>query len=338
MTLWVLKGGRHGEREEKMLNQNVLAMGWEELPDLSNVKSKEELQRLIESVQPDSSKHSVANQTGQLWAFIKTARVGDVIVVPLKTTSKIAIGEITGGYNYTTLFGPNMLHTRPVKWIKKDLPRSTFDQDLLYTFGSAMTFCRAERNHAEQRVNDIIAGKPSEEKIANDVATESDSDKDLEEITKYQITDLIERKFKGHDMANLIGAIIRAQGFNVQISPPGPDGGVDVLASSGVFGFQEPRICVQVKSGDSAVDATILRDLNGTMVRFQATHGILVAWGGFKDSVRKDHKTDSFRIQLWDSDRVVEELLKNYEKLDPVTKAQIPLKRTWIVARTELEE
>ena len=37
-------------------------------------------------------------------------------------------------------------------WLETDIPRSNFDQDLLYSFGAFMTVCRIKRNRAEERL------------------------------------------------------------------------------------------------------------------------------------------------------------------------------------------
>lgn len=39
---------------------------------------------------------------------------------------------------------------------------------------------------------------------------------------------------------------------------PGPDKGVDILASVGTLGFGSSKICVQVKSTDMSVDRIVL--------------------------------------------------------------------------------
>ena|SRR5271165_5434339 len=54
------------------------------------------------------------------------------------------------------IFAPDLpnpyFHYRTVKWVGEDRPRSTFAQDLLYSFGAFMTICRIQRNQAEERV------------------------------------------------------------------------------------------------------------------------------------------------------------------------------------------
>jgi Restriction endonuclease len=64
-----------------------------------------------------------------------------------------------------------------------------------------------------------------------------------------------ETRFHGHAPAQLVGEILQAEGFFTQVSPAGPDGGVDILAGQGSMGFDGSRLAVQVKSGDQQVDA-----------------------------------------------------------------------------------
>ena len=43
-------------------------------------------------------------------------------------------------------------HYRAVNWFATDIPRSNFDQDILYSFGAFLTICRISRNNAEERI------------------------------------------------------------------------------------------------------------------------------------------------------------------------------------------
>ena len=84
---------------------------------------------------------------------------GDLVVLPRKRTSQIAIGRVSGPYAFREVDG-TFRHTRPVKWLQTELPRTIFEQDLLYSFGAFMTVCRISRNDAERRVAAVADGKP----------------------------------------------------------------------------------------------------------------------------------------------------------------------------------
>jgi restriction system protein len=235
-----------------------------------------------------------------------------------------------------------MVHTRPVEFLATDIPRSRFSQDLLYTFGAFMTFCRATRNDAERRVRAVLAGhsdRTSLPPLAPDEALDDVAEiRDIERDSRDQILKFVERSFKGHRLATLVAAVLRAQGLVTRESDPGADGGVDILAASGPMGFDSPRLCVQVKSQSTPIDVTVFRGLLGTMDSFDAEQGLLVAWGGFKDTVVREARAAFFRVRLWNADDLLDAIFWNYDKLSEDIKAELPLKRIWALATAEVEE
>lgn len=324
MSLWLVRAGAHGEQEQRALQHDVVTIGWNDLPDLSTIKSRAQLKDLYEKVYPEARKMRVANQVSQIWAFINRIKPGDLVVLPLKLQSAIAIGEVTGRYQHRTDLGPDVVHVRPVKWIKTDIPRTKFDQDLLYSFGAFMTVCQIKRNNAEARVRAMLNGEPP---VAGD--GEEEPPPDVEQMARDQILEFLNRKFKGHDLARLVDAILEAQGYVTIRSEPGPDGGVDILAGSGPMGFVGPRICVQVKSSPSPADVTALRNLQGSVQTFGADQGLLVCWGGFKGSVLQEARRSFFTIRLWDSGSLLQAIFQNYDRFPDDLKAELPLKKIW---------
>jgi restriction system protein len=155
---------------------------------------------------------------------------------------------------------------------------------------------------------------------------------DLEQLARDQIAKQIIAKFKGHGLARLVEAILQAQGYTTFLSPEGPDGGVDILASAGPLGFSQPRICVQVKSSDSPVDTPTLNQFVGTMQNVHADQGLLVSWGGFKTSVIRELPRQFFRVRMWDQKELISELFAHYEQLDEDIRTELPLKRIWTMA------
>src|SRR3989304_1214290 len=331
MTLWMVRAGRHGEREQEALEKGFVAIGWDKLPDLSKISSKEELTNLYKKVFPNAKKMSAANQVGQLWRFMDSINVGDLVVLPLKHRSAIAVGKVEGKYEYRKDAGEGLHHIRPVKWIKTDIPRSEFDQDLLYSLGAFKTVCQIERNNAEERVKAILKGG----RISGDQHEIQTPEFEIEQAAKDQILKHIDHKFKGHELAILVEAVIQAQGYITSLSTPGPDGGVDILAGAGQMGFDKPKICVQVKSSSSPADVNVLRNLVGTMQKFKADQGLLVSWGGFNSKVIEESRLSFFTVRLWDSGNLLSEILSHFEKLPESLKAELPLKRIWALVQEE---
>lgn len=339
MTLWLVRAGKYGERENLALEKGLAVIGWEELNDLSGVKTREELYDLLEKTYLEVKPKTLLNWVSQIWPFLKEMQNGDPVALPLKSRSVIAIGEVAGPYQYRSNLPADAKHTRPVKWLK-ELPRSAFDKDLLYSLGAFMTVCRIQRNNAEERVRALLAGKsmpPPAQMSASSEAAEWEAPPDLEQYARDQIRDHIAQKFKGHDLARLVGAVLEAQGYKVRASPEGADGGVDIIAGHGAMGFDHPRLVVQVKSGDVPVDVKVVRELQGVMKNFGADHGLIVAWGGYKASVPKEAARLFFELRLWDADELVKEVLASYERLPEALQAELPLKRIWVLVPSEEE-
>lgn len=336
MALWLIRAGRHGEREQLALDQGVVAIGWDELSDLSSIESREELLALIKETYPGDKQGTQYSWTGQLWRFLTEIKVGDRVAMPLKSKAAVAFGTIKGDYRYVASNPPSSRHTRKVEWTHEIL-RSKIPQDLLYSLGALLTVCKLSRNDAENRFEALLTGKAvqSAQPVLNDSDDGAGEAIDFEQYARDQITEYIQQNFKGHGLARLTGAVLGAEGYDVTVSPEGPDGGVDILAGTGPMGFGTPRLCVQVKSGQDPVDVKVLRELQGVMSNFGAQQGLLVSWGGFKRTVVSEARQRHFEIRLWDSDELVRRIQANYRKLPDEIQAELPLKPIWVLVPEE---
>jgi restriction system protein len=338
MSVWLVRAGKFGEREQTALEKSALVIGWNELPDLSSVQDREALADVYRKLRPDASSGKVSNHVGQLWSFRSRIQPGDLAILPLKTRSAIAIGKVTGPYQYTTDLGDGVRHIRKVEWLRTDLPRTAFGQDILYSLGAFMTVCQIQRNQAEERIRAVLAGNADPGAPSGEEADAEDGGErslDIEQAAGDQILEHIQRNFSGHKLATLVDAVLKAEGYLTRVSPPGPDGGVDILAGTGPMGFGPPRLCVQVKSSPSPGDVNVLRGLQGVLQNFHAEQGLLVCWGGFKSSVIQEARQSFFTIRLWDSGDLLGMILKNHDKFPDELKAELPLKRIWALVLEE---
>jgi len=273
--------------------------------------------------------------------------IGDWVCMPSKRKT-IHIGEIKSDYVFVPKGQDPYHHYHDVKWLATDIPRTNFDQDLLYSLGALSTICRIKRNNAEERVLAMqkngwksagIKIKPvaahADDASADDDATSDEDDDvnfDLEQTARDQIARIIISKFSGHGLEALVEAILKAQGFTTYHSDEGVDGGIDLLAAPDTLGFGKPRICVQVKSQDSPLERPVLDQLVGAMQHVGADQGLLVCWGGFKKTIKQEVPRLFFKVRMWDQNDLIQQFLANYDNLDEDLRAEIPLKRIWAVA------
>ncbi|MYD24987.1 MAG: hypothetical protein F4X08_04130 [Gemmatimonadetes bacterium] len=210
-----------------------------------------------------------------------------------------------------------------------------------------MTVCQIARNDAAKRVEAVLKGDkdpgptvPIVKPVSGseDGSDQPEASSDLIQLANDQIVAQIQARFKGHALSHLVDAVLRADGWNTRVSPPGPDGGVDIFAGRGPLGLDAPYLCAQVKSQDSPADVTVYRTLQGTMQTFDAEQGLLVCWGGFNKAVLQESRQGHFTVRLWDSRDLVQAIYRNYETLPAEIQADLPLKRVWMLVVEEPEE
>ncbi|MGG5152526.1 restriction endonuclease [Alcaligenes aquatilis] len=345
MELWLNRAGANGEYEDKFLDEGRIYLTWEGLnTDLDAPKTRDDLMNLLKEIYPASKNSRLINHGGQIWAFAKAMQIADWIVLPSKKQPVVYIGKIVGPYTFSADGSSPFFHYREVQWFGREIPKASFGQDLLYSFGAFMTVCRIRRNDALSRVQYMSQNGWKPETIASvkkltgisisDAEGDTDdtgAEVDIVAYARQQVVRQIELKFKGHALTSLIAAILRAQGYTTWQSPEGADGGADILASSGDMGFGAERICVEVKSGVGTTDRPTVDKLLGAVTKFNANQGLFVAWGGFKQNVQKELASSFFKLRLWTQDDVLNALFSVYDHLDEDVKAMIPLQRTWTV-------
>ncbi|MCW4386329.1 restriction endonuclease [Salinibacterium sp. SYSU T00001] len=347
---WVIRSGRYGERDTWALANGVSGGGWQEVPDLTRCQTREDVGAVVATTFSDASDGTLANYTGQLWALRGRIQVGDLLVMPLKTTKRIAMGRVTGGYEY--LAGqpdPSCRHVVRVDWSVTDLPRTAIKQDLLYTLGSVLSVFAPSKNSAVQRLERAfetgedpgqipfmthkpVGDGPQKRSLGDDDdVDEPELQVDIDEIALNQITAKIAEEFAGHGLAALVGEIMEADGFSCIVSPEGPDGGIDIIAGRGVLGLDQPRIIAQVKSGGQVGDP-VVHQLHGVMSTQGAEQGLLVAWGGLSKPARDSLKGHQLKIRVWEAADIVQAVLRSYDRLSEDTRSRLPLKRVWMLA------
>lgn len=340
--LWIVRAGAHGERELAAIDQGKLFPGFLEVGDLRFCNDRDAVLSHLQEVMPDEGINTLRNFAAQLNQFVNRLEVGDVVVMPRKLTDGVAIGIVTGDYQFD---GESAFkHSRAVEWKQESQPRDTFKQDLRHSFGAFMTICQIQRNAALKRVQSVLEtgidpgallGKQGHAAKAfpvdgEDNGTEADDfQTDIEDIANQQIMSLIKSEFAGHALADLVAEIMRIEGYTTKVSPPGADGGVDILAAGGTLGLGEDRICVQVKSGDGAANHDVVLRLIGSVSNTQAQTGLLVSIGGVNAAAQRELDNNFFKLRLWQMPDLLKALFRTYGQLSDETRSKLPLKQIW---------
>lgn len=129
------------------------------------------------------------------------------------------------------------------------------------------------------------------------------------------------------EMQDLVAGLLRAMGYKTRISPSGPDRGKDIVASPDGFGFEAPRIIVEVKHRQGAMGAQAIRSFLGG--RHLQDKGLYVSTGGFSKDAHYEAERASIPVHLMNLEDLVEALIEHYDALDVETKQLVPLKRIY---------
>ena len=344
MSVWVVRAGRVGEFEDFCLQEGIAAIDFDLRQSLTCFDDRDQLIDHLrgEPRYRDSSNKQVGKAASQLWRFANEIQDGEMVVLPRKNPKVVAVGTVDGGYRYRPEQTDEPPHTRSIGWLVDDIPRSNFRQDILNSLGGLATVFQVGATDAESRIERVVEIFSGEEPVTEVVTDEAflaaDDDSpavDLEEQIRDRIVQRIRQEFAGIRLEFLVAAILRASGYEALETRSGPDGGVDVLAGRGDMGFGEPRLCVQVKSGESPVRLPDYDRLQGNIQSFGGQHGLLVSLSDFTSAVRKENERSFFKIRLWGPKELVDNLLETYDSLPADIRADIPLQSRRVLVESE---
>jgi restriction system protein len=135
-----------------------------------------------------------------------------------------------------------------------------------------------------------------------------------------------------YDFQDLVAALLRAMGYYVSwVSPPGKDGGIDVLAWNDPLGTRPPRIKVQVKRVGQNVTVDGLRSFMALLGDDDV--GLFVTTSGFTKDAQDEARTQEKRkVTLVDLERFFELWVEHYGRLEDAARRRFPLQPIYFLA------
>ncbi len=325
MATWVVRAGEGSEIVGQVRELGVVAIGWHEIGDCSDYQSREDFRYAYHQAYPDeTNKYRIGMQAGQVYRFVREIAIGDIVMTPDSPARDVLIGEVTGEYEYDPGQIDGYPNLRSVVW-KRTVSRDDMSTGLRAVTGAIMTVFTVEG--FDQEIQRLLEGRPKpppEEQVSFYEDTQSKADE--------LVSDIIAR-IAPYDFQDLVAALLRAMGFRTTVSPPGPDGGKDIVAHPDALGFEQPRIKVQVKHTKASVGAPDIRSFRSTVA--PGEKGLFVSTGGFTSEAKREPEKAGQSLTLMDRDQFVDLLTEYYEKLEPEYQAMVPLKKVYIPVKVE---
>jgi restriction system protein len=328
--MWMIRADG-GSLYEEFREKGVAAIGWAQIAPHAKVgMTRKELVELYLAVEPATKEKTAISGASQVWRFMNEVAIGDGVVTYSPANRTYLIGKVTGDCEFKAdLADSGMALTRAVAWKEKEVERDSLSDATKTSLGSTLTvFVVAE--FAMQELLGEATGKPMQP-IPEVLEEQVDADplSGMEALALERIKDLVS-KLDWSEMQDLIAGILRAMGYKTQVSPTGSDRGKDIIASPDGFGFEHPRIIVEVKHRKGQMGTSQIRSFLGG--RHPDDRGLYVSTGGFSKEAYYEADRASVPLTLWTSDHVVRALIDHYEKTDAETKRLVPLKRTYLPA------
>lgn len=316
-TVW----GIHSMDDPLFLNHSLIAIGWEEMGDLSLINvSRDAYKEKYVEVYPNAKKGSIATSAGMLYRFVHEVQEGDYVVFPSKIDRKINIGIVESDYFYEdNVLYPNR---RKVKWLKH-LPRTAFSQGALHEVGSALSFFQV-KNYADEYLKALdkdFKGSIVEPDSDETVAQTAD---EIIEATRDFILKELSKNLKGYDLEPFVANLLQAMGYRTILSPHGGDSGIDITAYKDEL---PPRIVVQVKSQDGDIKESTIQSLKGAMR--EGDYGLFVTLSNYTKNAQK-YLDSTPIIRGINGTELVDLVLKYYDQLSIKYRKMIPLKMVYI--------
>ncbi|MBM3773298.1 MAG: restriction endonuclease [Acidimicrobiia bacterium] len=242
-----------------------------------------------ESTYPDKSPNSHANVAGQLYRVSHEVQQGDYVAYPSNTRRTVSIGIVTSDVRYDPA-EPAYRSQRSVAW-KAEVPRTRFSQGALHELGSAMSFFQV-KTYAEEflatlqhtpSASTVTSSQPSSTLADESVSLVAES---IEENTRDFIIKVLSREVKGHPFSDFVASLLTGIGYRTRVSPPGADGGIDIIAHKDELGVEPPLLKIQVKSGEGSVGDPVVSALYGKVSGGE--FGIVVTLGSFTQQAKLD--------------------------------------------------
>lgn len=155
MTVWVVRGGEDLKFLPWFESENVVGIGWAELPGSPVGMSRQGLAAVLRAAYPDAPANTIANYTGQIWNFVNTLALGDLVVVPLKASRCFRVGRVVGPAEHREHLA-GLAAVRAVEWEAGEVASQDLAADLRNALGSIMTVFRPRAQAAERRLESVL--------------------------------------------------------------------------------------------------------------------------------------------------------------------------------------
>lgn len=326
--MWMIRGDG-GRLYDDFRERQVVGIGWAQLAEYAKPNmTRDQLTQYYLQVEPLTKLGTARSGASQVWRFINEVQPEDWVITYSPANRTYLIGKILSDFQYhPEWIEEGMALARTVKW-QKEIGRDTLTEESKNTLGSTLTVFQLPEFAIEELLYDnTIQNVPIEHPDDIEIDVDDDPLLGMEALAIERIKDLVSA-LRWDEMQKLVAGVLRSMGYKTLISPAGPDRGKDIIASPDGFGFENPRIIVEVKHRKVQMGSPDIRSFIGG--RHKDDRGLYVSTGGFSKEARYEADRSTIPLTLWTLDDLVRTLIEYYDHVDIETKLLVPLKRAYL--------
>lgn len=325
--MWMVRAGRDARWADNFLTEGIVGLGWHGIGDSTRFPTKAAMLAEMRRAYPDRSEGNAASGASQLWRFQRELSIGDDVVTYERGTRLYHLGKITSDARYQYDEIEELTLRRTVTW-ESAVSRDLLTKDSKNRLGSTLTLFKVPTSAAEE-LRRMAAGEPPSVP-ANTAAPFEDADDPFENLAEEAALRIADKigQLNWDEMQRLVAAVLRAMNYRTEVARAGPDRGRDIFASPDGFGFEQPRIAVEVKHRlGEKIDAPALRSFLGG--RHKDDRGLFVSTGGFTKEAYYEADRATIPLKLMTLDDLARAVIDAYERFDNEGRALLPLTRVY---------
>lgn len=326
--MWMVRAGEGGALIEDFHARSLVAIGWAALGDMAQYAARADFARAVAQKMPELKTGQQLSAASQTYRFVLEIAIDDHVVSYNPSTRVYLVGTVTGAYQHQATLSPEYPNLRSVQWLGS-VARDGLSASARNSLGAISTLFLLPSAVAAEMLSQLSGAPAPAQTPAPDEqdGTQDDIYRDVQSKGFEFIKDRV-NALDWEDMQELVAGLLRAMGYKTRISPKGSDRGKDIVASPDGFGFEDPRIVVEVKHRENAaMGSQQLRSFLGG--RHDNDKGLYVSTGGFTKDARYEAERGRIPVTLMDLDDLVRALLEHYERMDVEMQRLIPLRKIY---------
>ncbi len=293
MSYFLIRIGKGSQFAQEALDGNFIAIGWNELPDLTEFKSADEIKQKLQE-QREYTPNQLGQSAGTIDRFAFQLKSGDTVLMP-KGDRTFAVGTVGDYYHVKELSGKcHFAHRRKVQWSSKALQGADMSTPLLNATGSIMTLFSLDKHATE--LERLISG------------TQTIEQKKTKEVRGWIIECF--KQFDPREFEVLVGHILAIVGLDSTVTQYTNDRGIDVIGTIDVAGLADISVCVQVKH-KKTVGRPDIQKISGAA---RGAHACVITSGYFPPTAIQE--AEEINVKLVDGLNLAILILEHYDDLD----------------------